>query len=389
MLDCDINGSVRLYIKYTLKDIRDFCFAKTFEGILKKILLIPFIMLLAMVAVFIPISLFLFSRDPELLLIFIPKLLFAVLICGLAVSIPYLSLYLNIKRDFKKSGALQTMRIVEVSKDSLVISAENSNTTITWDELYRIQEFRRCFLIYQSSVKIFILPKRCFVSQEQLEDFRSILKSSVESNKLKLKNYKLMYSCPDYCDTEFEVKNSVLEKAVEGDSEQKPELLLEVLLEKKEYIKFNFMFFYKKPRGIIIALLGLYLLVSSLSNFGQLNNFNRIFSLISGLFFTLFIPLVLFINSIRAYNNDESLKKPVLYKIYKDHYAAEQSESFSNIEWDKLVKVVNTKDFTFLFITNNLASIIPKRIFKGREDDLLKFEGILREHCGDKLKKRF
>ncbi|HPU41084.1 MAG TPA: YcxB family protein [Acetivibrio clariflavus] len=388
------DSSVKLYIKYTLKDIRDICIEKVYGGILGKIFMAPFIIVLVIAAVTIPVSLFFLQREPEQLLDFISTLLFLVFILGFIVNFPFVVIYLSYKNDYRKSKLWQSIQCVEVSKENLVISSEEGSRTMTWDEVDGVLEYRRCFFIHQSSAKIFVLPKRCFVSQEQLEEFRSILSSSLESNKLILKNYKLVHSCPDYCDTEFELKSSVLEKAAEGDNEQKTELVLEVLLEKKEYIKFNFMFFYKKPIVIIFTLLGLYLLVRGLLGFGQLNNFIRIFSfrifsLLSGVFLTFSIPLMLLIFSNRVYKRDKSMKKSALYKIYKDHYSVERSEGFLNIEWDKLVKIVDTKDFIFIFVTNNVVSIIPKRIFKGREEDLRKFEGILRENCGEILKKRF
>ena len=393
MLDSDMNGRVKIYVKYTLKDIWDFCITKVFGGLLRKILLIPFIILLALVSVFILVSFLLFSRDPELLLVLVPELLFLVLFCAVIEFLPFLFTYLVYRNNFKKSKALQTMQCFDVSKDYLVISTEESSAALTWDEIYRIQEFSRCFFIYQSSAKIFILPKRCFESQEQLEEFRSILYGSVQSKKLNLKNYSLKYSSPDYCDTEFAVKNIDSGKSVEENEDKEPEILLEVTLKKREYIKFNFIYYYTKPLGIVLTVIGLCLLVLGLMDIKKADSFVPsvacMLSLMFGVIFTLLFPIILFINSGRAYENDAIIKRPVLYKIYKDRYTVNESSNVQNVKWTKLVKVVVNKNAIFLFITTNIANIIPKRIFEGREEDLMKFENILKECCREKLRTRF
>lgn len=395
MIDSDMNGRIKLYVKFTLKDVRDFCISKVYRGTFSKILLIPYFILLGIVSITLLISLFTFQRAPELLVFVIGELLILVLICSVFEFLPYLIMYLAYRNNYKKSKSIRAMQCYEVSRESLVISSEEASTTIKWHELFKIQEFKRCFLIYQSSAKILILPKRCFESQEQLEEFRNILKGCVQREKLKLKNYKLTYSSPDYCDTDFEALNSGGEKSVEVNEDQKPEIMFEVVLDKKEYIKFNFIYYYMKPIGIVLTIIGICLLVKGLIDVGQINNYGLIpkmlclLSLVFGSFLTLLMPLTIFISSNRAFDNDALIKKPVLYKIYKDHYVVEHPSSVSNSEWTKLVKVVNAKQAIFLFITTNMVHMIPKRAFEGREDDLLKFESILKEHCGEKLKKRF
>jgi len=140
------DSSVKLYIKYTLKDIRDICIEKVYGGILGKIFMAPFIIVLVIAAVTIPVSLFFLQREPEQLLDFISTLLFLVFILGFIVNFPFVVIYLSYKNDYRKSKLWQSIQCVEVSKENLVISSEEGSRTMTWDEVDGVLEYRRCFL---------------------------------------------------------------------------------------------------------------------------------------------------------------------------------------------------------------------------------------------------
>lgn len=379
-----MNTDIKIYIKYTLKDFRDFCFARTYGGIIRKILLVPFLLFFILMLICIPAGILLLLSEPDKLILFVPLVFMVIFVFFVIELLPFLISYMFYRNNYKKSKTFQNLQCIEVSKDKFMISSIEGSTLLLWDEIYKIQELRPCFLIFSASTKATILPKRCFVSQEQLDEFRNVLKNSIQKNKLKLKNYKLKHSFPDYGEIELETEKLVITEDFEDDQQEKPEFELDVLLEKKDLLIFNFLFFYSKPVGIVFTLFGIYLLITNLmciKNIEYFSSFN-IFLLISGIFFVFILPLMLFIRSSRAYENDPIIKKPIKYKIYKEHYIVKNSSSVTKIRWSELVKVVETKYGFFLYITTQLVHMIPKRCFISKEDDLLKIKEILKEFMG-------
>ena len=155
---------------------------------------------------------------------------------------------------------LHNLNCVEVSNDKFAVRTLESSFSLLWEEIYKIEELKPCFLIYYSPVKINVIPRRCFISQEQLDEFLNILRNNVSKKKLKLKNYKLKKSLPDFGEV---IKTDEITHAQENewtDEGEKPEITIKYELLKKDLLRINFKMYYSKPADIILTLLGVFLL---------------------------------------------------------------------------------------------------------------------------------
>lgn len=379
-------NSIKINIKYRLKDFRDFCLAKKYKGIFGEISLIISSLLLlsiSLLVLFTMIYIFIEHEDIELILFLFVTIFFGLLLCAVFALGPFWLSYSACKREYSKNKLLQSLNCMEVTKETITMSDAEGTSTLSWDDIYKVQELRPCFLIYLSPLKSLLIPKRCFISQEQLVNFRGILwGSGLGKRKLKLKNYNLKSSSPDY--GEIELRTEPLTEYFEVDNEENPDIVLEITLEKKDLLNTNFITFYSNPLMIIITLLGLLFLISGILNFESL--INR--ATILGTIFVFFPPVMMLIGVNRAYNNDPLLKKPFKYSFYKGHYIIDNATGTSRIDCKKLVKIVEMKSSFLLYISTRFFHMIPKRVFEGKEGELEKFQELMKGYRRHKFQSR-
>lgn len=377
-MDKTINDSIDINIKYTERDLRDFCFAKTYSRfgiiyiILYAVLLVPIIISMPLLLIFSFNTLK--EYIPILILSFFPVIFLFLLSLG-----PFLSLYTRHKTNFQKSKLLHNLNCVEVSNDRFTVRSLESSFSLPWEEIYKIEELKPCFLIYYSPLKINIIPRRCFVSQEQLDEFRNILRNNVPKKKMKLKSYKLKKSLPDFGEVVTFDEITRTQENEWADESEKPEITLEYSLLKKDLLKINFKIYYTKPAGIILTLLGVFLLCRSLSVISDIGLYPVIFTLVLGMMFTIFAPIMLFVNTGRGFDKDPALQKPFILKIYNNYYTLEHPSGTSRIEWSKLVRVVELNSAFVFYISTQLYHMIPKSAIINNQESLLKLRNILNE----------
>lgn len=384
-MDKTINDSININIKYTEKDLRDFCFAKAYGRfgviyiILYAVLLVPIIISMSLLLIFS------FNALKEYIPILILSLL-PVVFLFLFSLVPILYLYIRHKTNFQKSRLLHNLNCVEVSNDRFNVRTLESSFSLPWEDIYKIEELKPCFLVYYSPIKINIIPRRCFVSQEQLDEFLNILRNNVPKKKLKLKSYKLKKSSPDFGEVVTAVEITRTQENEWTDEGEKPEITLEYVLIKKDILKINFKMYYSKPAGIILTLLGVFLLYRSVYVISDTGFLPVIFMLVLGIMFTIFTPLMLFVNTGRGFDKDPSLQKPFILKIYNNYYILEHPSGTSRIEWSKLVRVVEQNSAFIFYISTQLYHAIPKSAIINNPESLLKLRNILNEKSKEGVK---
>lgn len=350
-------------IKYTLKDLKDFSLAKTRTGILNKISLTISVLLTIFIVLVTVVFIFILS-EVKWLLISVPLMILPIIITWGLTLLPGFMLYQKQQSDFKRSKLLGLLQCLKISEDRMDIYSENGSFSLQWNDVYKVQELKPCIIIQSSPGKIFIIPRRCFCNQEQLDLFINILDSKVDKKKTKLKRYKLRNSMPDYGEIKvYENTNKAMELK---DEQGEPIIELQFSLSKNEYIAMNFWLYYTKPVGLIITVIGIILMVSSIRMF-SLSEVNSITPLLMGIAFTFLMPVMLYSNSIKRFKRDAALQKPYTYKFYEDCFVVEHPSGTSRIRFGDLVKVTEIKTAVLFFVTTQIAHIIPKRVLKGRE----------------------
>lgn len=368
----EMGGSVKINIKYTLKDIRDFCLTKVYGSVFRKIFLaIMALVLFAVVFCMLAFCIF-FSSDTELISVFSLCFIVYLLIFSLFTLSPFFTSYLIMRNNYKKGKAWRIFSTVEFSKEEICISDARGEVSHSWNEIYKVQELRPCFLIYLSFAKYYIIPKRCLASQAQLEELRSILQSSVQKNKLKLKNYKLKNSSPDFA----EEMDATATGLIEEDCDENPELVLECSLDKRDLLYINFLAFYTRPMGIGLSLIGAFVICGCLMYVRKIA-YPDLYCILAGLAFLVFIPVMLFINSYRVFNTDTAIKKISKLRVYREYYKIDHPSGKVKVKWADLVKIKETKYHFLLYVSPQFMHVIPKRVFEGRENDLQKLKDIL------------
>lgn len=362
-------------VKYTLKDLREYSFAKERSGIQKAMFIFRIvfaIMLTLGIAAVIPDFVNGVENGIYIVIVTIVLLLF---ICSFDLLGPFL-VYLRLRDSFKKSKLLGILQCYRFFDDRLEIISETGSFTLWWRDVYSIRELRPCFVIQPSPGKIHLVPRRCFESQEQLDLFMNIIESGVGKRKIKLKGYKLKNSSPDH----GEIKTSeCTDQTAEIKNEQgEPILEVQCSILRDEYVGLNFRLYYTKPAGLLVTAIGVLFIYSSIRNL-SFNPMSSFVALALGVTFIFFIPLKLYFSIIKRYENDAAIRKPYIIEFYDEYFVVGHPDGANKILYSDLVRVIEKKTAIMLFVTINTAHIVPKRAFEGREDELKALRDLLRQ----------
>ena len=105
----------------------------------------------------------------------VPKpLIYQYLTLGLIAIVQPMVIYMTIKRNYNSSNHLREELEVELTDEGIKITGESFYTEIMWNKLFKIEEQKNWFLIYQNNLSAILLPKKDF-HRNQEEDFKKIL----------------------------------------------------------------------------------------------------------------------------------------------------------------------------------------------------------------------
>ena len=92
---------------------------------------------------------------------------------------------------------------------------------------------------------------------------------------------------------------------------------------------------------------------------------------IGGLFIILFTVYYLVTLLFSATTKDKKFLKEKTYIFHSDKLIIKINEATYPIKWKQFIKIVQNKKYYFLYISNNQAIIIPKRILNNKEKHTL------------------
>lgn len=87
-----------------------------------------------------------------------------------------LVIFTAIWKNYKSNGHLRERLEIHFTKEEIKIKGESFYTELTWHKIYKVDELRNWFLIYQNTFSAIIIPKKSF-HHNQEEDFKHLLKS--------------------------------------------------------------------------------------------------------------------------------------------------------------------------------------------------------------------
>ncbi|HEX9059419.1 MAG TPA: YcxB family protein, partial [Clostridia bacterium] len=318
---------LKIYVKNELEDYKDFIYANSrrmtpgngITIILSGIIILCFMPSLYSVSIYLSLI----------------TLVFYMIMLLPAMDLAALLRYRRIRVNYEKSPLFKEPTCYEFCNEHIVISSRNSNAKVKWDDLFRIVELKPCFMIYTSSNKYLILPKRFLKSQEQLELLRSLFVDKINAKKLKIKSYPLKEITP-YTDELFdtqEVMENIEEIDVSGD---KSLVEMGFFLEKGDVLSMNFRVLYKTPSVLIFTFIGLS--ITAFYFVSLRTEDPPVQRLILGLVFTFIFPILIFINVNRTFGKGSTSKNIIKYRFYDGYYIVESGTSTAKVKWCNLNK---------------------------------------------------
>jgi hypothetical protein len=158
-------------------------------------------------------------------------------------------------------------------------------------------------------------------------------------------------------------------------------MVIKTRLTEKDFINVNFFFLFRKPIlkiVFIIMVLNLILgLLSAVIPLTFLGEFT-ISRIVTPLVVLTFLPAVTYFTAKKNYASNQRLKELIEYKFEKD-YLIIQGESFnSQLTWDKVYKVTETKKWILIWQSRQVANIIHKSdVWDG---EMIELKTVLDEH---------
>jgi hypothetical protein len=104
---------------------------------------------------------------------------------GLITIVQPITIYLTIRRNYNSSNHLREPLVTELTKTELKVQGESFYLEIKWEKLFRIDEERNWFLLYQNNLSAIIIPKKD-LNSVQVKEFKTII-SAVPTVPVSLK----------------------------------------------------------------------------------------------------------------------------------------------------------------------------------------------------------
>ncbi|MDP4185616.1 MAG: YcxB family protein [Bacteroidota bacterium] len=144
------------------------------------------------------------------------------------------------------------------------------------------------------------------------------------------------------------------------------EIIIQNKITQKDYIRFAFVNTYRKPSIIVISALSTAMVITSILYFlGIFKYFSEppYFELIFGLYFTLFFPIYLWIQSIRTFKTMGRLHESITYHFREENIQIVGESFNSQYSWDKIFKIKDLKNWVLIYQSKNTANILLKKSF--------------------------
>lgn len=164
------------------------------------------------------------------------------------------------------------------------------------------------------------------------------------------------------------------------------EVIVTGKLEEQDFIKANFNFFWGKWQNkllllvcFVIVFLGGWLVIMTGIRDVTMNHFYFLVPVL----IPVILPLTIWFQSKKTYANLQEFQRNYRYVFTTTGYQVQDEKSSSQMTWESIQKVEETKEAFHLFFRKNLFSIVPKKHIEDSED-LLRLRKIIRQALGPK-----
>jgi hypothetical protein len=160
---------------------------------------------------------------------------------------------------------------------------------------------------------------------------------------------------------------------------------IETKMDFRKYLKLMYWLTYKKPWTIIITIIGLAMFILALLYFlGAHIAFEKppFAQLAIGLI-PIFLPITIYRSAKKSFSSNGRLQEKMTYEFTVDKIIINGETFKTEMDWTKLYKIQELKDWILIYNNKFNANIIPKESFG---EELLEFKKIVFEN---KIKSNF
>ncbi|MDP4185617.1 MAG: YcxB family protein [Bacteroidota bacterium] len=158
------------------------------------------------------------------------------------------------------------------------------------------------------------------------------------------------------------------------------EIIVQSKITRDAYVSFVFTSIYKKPWLIIITSISILLMLSALI---QLVGIYQLFSmqpyvqLVFSLFFTVFFPISLRMQTRRSFKMMRKLQETMIYHFNEEEILIEGETFKKRLNWDTIFKIKELKHLILIYQNKNVANIVLKDSFG---DKFPEFKTMVQSH---------
>lgn len=165
-------------------------------------------------------------------------------------------------------------------------------------------------------------------------------------------------------------------------------MIIESKIDSANYMKLMFTLIYRKPATFFLLLLGLIAIIISVPFFLGFNvQFEKppYLELFFGIFILFVFPIIIYLSTKRNYKTNLRFQERITYEFTEDKIKMSGESFNSEMDWLKIYKIQELKNWVLIYQNRAAANIIPKESFDDKIDDFR--EMVKKKNIKYKLKK--
>lgn len=128
----------------------------------------------------------------------------------------------------------------------------------------------------------------------------------------------------------------------------------------KDIYRFNMYQTYSGMQGWLSVAVAILLLVKTVKTFGTVSATYTLLYALMGIVFLLYFPFFLYVRSKHSLAASEALRETLHYAVDENGFAASQGEASGLLKWEKIYKMVATKNNVLVYSNRINAYVIPR-----------------------------
>lgn len=144
----------------------------------------------------------------------------------------------------------------------------------------------------------------------------------------------------------------------------------DITITSRDMYKFSMNHTYTGCQGIITIVLAIVCFVMSGVTYGSVERNYTILYVVFGMLFLFYMPMNLYLRSKRQFLMSEVLKNPLHYVVDEEGIHTSQKEASAELSWEQVYKMMDTKQYVYIYSNRVNAYIIPKEQLKDQYEVL-------------------